>query len=189
VVNVTDPDRLAPPSELANLTLEELLEVLTSAKPLHVAMVSILRKRELRPSAVQGAALLLDPHRKVDTRNFLLQRVRYVSRALEGMRERLERPAFTEDALRWRLHGPVGPMALAQRLVESEGQSASFMIAEVALTVRQADLRELESILGRATVREAISAVIEQLERFARERPAPPNLSRYVQDCFIEVGR
>jgi hypothetical protein len=80
-------------------------------------------------------------------------------------------------------------MALAQRLVESEGQSASFMIAEVALTVRQADLRELESILGRATVREAISAVIEQLERFARERPAPPNLSRYVQDCFIEVGR
>jgi len=185
VVNVTDPALLAPPSELMHLTLEELIEVLTSARPLHAAVSAVLKRREAIAKLSRGP--IVDPHKKVDTRNFLLRRVRMVSRALEGLRERLERPAFTEDALAWRLHGPVGPLALARRLAESEGQGAAFMIAEVALTIRQAELRALEASLGREAVRRAVTEVLLQLEAMAAAHPSPPNLAHYVTECFEAV--
>ena len=131
----------------------------------------------------------MDPHKKVDVRNFLLQRVRLVSRALEGMRERLERPAFTLDALEWRLKGPIGPIALAERLAAQEGEGAAFMIAEVALTLRHADTKALEASLGRSVVKAAFRDAIEHLARMAAKKPAPSNLSSYVSECFEEARR
>jgi len=182
VVNVSDGALLPPPSELMHLTLEELLEVLTSARPLHVAVGAVLDRRDSQ--ATSRAEVVVDPHRKVDTTNFLVRRVRRVSQALEGMRERLERPAFTRDALAWRLHGPVGPLILARKLAEHEGQGAAFMIAEVALTLRHADLSSLERSLGREYVRASVDEVLAKLAELAAAHPAPENLSRYVGECF-----
>lgn len=185
VVNVADPSQLPPPSELGSLTLEELLQVLTSARPLHQSVARVLDERERRSAA--SLDTVLDPHKKVDTRNFLLRRVRRVSQALEGLRERLERPAWSIEALRWRLHGPVGPLRLARQLAEGEGQGAAFMIAEVALTLKHTDFRVIEAALGRATVRAERDAVLRELEAQASACGAPDNLATYVRTCFEEV--
>lgn len=185
VVNVTDQGRLPPPEELAQLTLEELLEVLTSARPLHEAVKAVLDRKSIVPAP--GKEVVVDPHRKVDTSNFLLRRVRRLSHALEGLHERLQRPVFTRDALRWRLHGPFGPLALARRLADNEGQGAAFMIAEVALTVRHVDLVPLEQALGREHLRGEIDGVLAELEALAARHPSPPNLAAYVERCFAEV--
>ena len=122
IVNVTDGSRLPPPEELRDLPLQVLLEILSSARPLHEALA-----RAKHQSGAAGPTLRdLDPLRRVDTSQYLLKRVKRVSTALEGLGVRLGRPAFSLDALRWRLEGPVGPLALARRLCQEEPRAAAF---------------------------------------------------------------
>jgi hypothetical protein len=75
-VNVLSGDSLPPPEELKDLPLDVLIDVLTSAKPLHIALGRWLkRKRAVGPAA---DVIALDPHKRVDTSAFLLQRTRRV---------------------------------------------------------------------------------------------------------------
>lgn len=190
VVNVTDSSLLPPPSELRDLRLDELLDILTSARPLHEAVAQVLKRRAQQGRATaDDDSSTFDPHRKVDTRNFLLRRMKRVALGLEGLRERLERPAFHIDALRWRLHGPIGPAALARRLIEQERQAAAFMLAEVALTVRRADWSLVEAGVGRDACRAEVRNVISQLRDYSEALTAPANLAGYVRDAFAEVSR
>jgi hypothetical protein len=112
--------------------------------------------------------------------------MRRLAAALEGLRDRLERPAFNPDALRWRLHGPVGPLALARQVSEEEGEGAAFMIAEVAMTVYRADWSAAERTLGPGPVRQEVATLLADLRALARAKPAPANLSGYVRACFEE---
>ncbi|MFN8626514.1 MAG: hypothetical protein U0587_11125 [Candidatus Binatia bacterium] len=188
VVNVTDSSLLPPPDELRELDLDELLEILTSARPLHEAIAHLRRRKEREAARKKpDQAQVIDPHAKVDTRNFLLKRMKRVASALEGLRERLERPAFHIDALRWRLHGPVGPLALARRLVEQEPDAAAFMLAEVALTVRRADWKHVEAGMGRDACRAEVRQVVDQLREFAEALTPPPNLADYVGQALTEA--
>jgi hypothetical protein len=187
VVNVTDTARLPPPEELRNLSLEELVEILSSARPLHEVLGR--RSRRLNGNGDQPVAVVFDPHKRVDTRNYLLRRVRRISVALEGLRQRLERPAYDIEGLRWRLHGPIGPAALARKLAEEEGEGAGFMIAEVAMTVKMADWLRAEEVLGTKAVRAEVRRVIKELQGLADRRQAPPNLTDYVRESFVRVQR
>ena len=190
VVNVTDCAYLPPPEELRALALDELLEILTSARPLHEVVDRVLRRRERQKLASRlRLDIELDPHRKVDTRNFLLRRMRRVSAGLEGLRERLERPAYHVDALRWRLHGPVGPLILARKLAEQEPEAAAFMLAEVALTVRRANWSRVDSLVGSDIVKDEVANVLEELHTMANTLAAPANLAGYVQEAFEEIRR
>jgi hypothetical protein len=93
---------------------EVLIEILTSARPLHQALQRRLQRKQDRQQHEEVPAL--DPHKRVDTSGFLLQRTRRVSDALRALRQRLERPVVSEQALAWRLRGPVGVLALAQAI-------------------------------------------------------------------------
>jgi hypothetical protein len=188
VVNVTDGSKLPPPDELRDLALEVLVEILTSALPLHEAWRRAIRKHP-RTGGDPRIDVEVDPHRKVDTRNFLLRRVRRISDALEGMRVRLERPAYHLEGFRWRLHGPVGPAALARRLAKEEKDGAAFMIAEVALTISRTDWSASEKLLGQEFVRREVDAVIAELTELSRAQPAPSNLECYVRDTLAAVKR
>jgi hypothetical protein len=185
VVNVANTESLPPPEELRALPLDDLLDLLTSARPYHEVLAQIWRRREERSAA--DSAVILNPHKRVDTRNFVIQRMKRIAAALEGLRERLERPVFTLEALLWRLRGPLGPLALAKRLAEEEGDGAAFMIAEVALAVHDAQI-EASGDLGRVDAPREKRAVLEQLGRLAAERGVPPNLEDYVRRTFSELS-
>ncbi len=165
-VNVQSSLALPPPSELKDLPLEVLIEILTSAVPLY----QIIDKWRERLTRQAGAAIAteLDPHRRVDTSGFLLQRTRRVSWALNALRERLEQPLSSEQALHWRLRGPVGVQALA-KAIGREAKSITerqFLLAELTLELHRVQLPpEAPSSLPTATIRAAIREVIVELRQ------------------------
>ena len=114
-VNVTDPGELPPPAELRTLSVELLLRVLASTRPLHEAMAYELDRQErIRQGDLPPD---LDPLKRYSNVGQLLGRARRVSAALEGMRRRLELPVASLETLRWRLFGPIGPQAIARLLL------------------------------------------------------------------------
>lgn len=184
IVNVADMSSLPPPDELGSLSLAELMEILTSARPLHEVVTRILERREKKSTA--GAEVEIDPHKKVDTSQFLLRRMRRVAQALEGMRERLQQPVGSTEALRWRLRGPIGPIALANRLAEEDPDGAAFMIAEVAATLRGVSWRPVGS-LGASDIKVDLDQTVRALHELATKAPAPTNLAKYVKTSFEEL--
>src|SRR5690606_25314209 len=108
---------------------------------------------------------LIDPHKKVDTTQFLLQRTRRVSWGLAALRQRLERPVTTEECLEWRLRGPVGVKAVAQAILggaHSEEEEV-FLISELALDLARVKPQSFPGCLPPERVREALDALIKEL--------------------------
>lgn len=193
-VSVESSLSLPPPNELKNLPLELLIEVLTSSKPLHQVLAKLIeRQSEAAESEVSSE---LDPHRKVDTSGFLLQRTRRVSWALTELRKRMERPVASEQALNWRLRGPVGVKALADA-IGREAKSATekaFLIAELCLELHRVQpTTEDEKCLPVKKVRAAIHEVIGELQPIACESlnvettTKNETLAKYVESVFAKV--
>jgi len=186
VVNVTDTALLAPPDELRNLTLEDLLAVLTTSRPIHWALDERLAAR-----AESGGAPppVVDPLKKVDSSQFLMRRMRRLARALEGLRERLELPLASVEGLRWRLQGPLGPIALGRALQAESGEGGPFFIAEVSST-----LQDIEWQTGGAIRRDDLVAEVaiaqQQLKALALEHAAatPANLRDYVTEQLARIA-
>jgi len=183
IVNAADMSALPPLEELGNLSLAELMEILSSARPLHEVVSGILKRREKRSA---GDKIETDPHRKVDTSQFLLQRMRRVARALEGMRKRLEQPVGSADALHWRLQGPIGPIALAKRLAAEDPAGAAFMISEVAATLRDVAWQRGGSLQAK-DIKASAAHTIQALRQLAADIPVADNLARYVAATFEEL--
>jgi hypothetical protein len=179
VVNVTELGLLPPPSELAQLNLEDLIAILTSARPIHWLLAERLTARENGGEAINIEAI--DPHQKVDTSRFLMRRMRRLARALEGLRNRLESPVATIDGLRWRLQGPFGPVALAKAVLSKGGSGAPFFIAEIAGTVRQLQWQP-GSTISALERNQLVTETLRELRRLALldSCAMPGNLRDYV---------
>ncbi len=193
LVNVIDPESLPPAEELRTLTLEELIEVLASTRPLHEAVTRVLRKR-LGRNGRNVTDVQLDPHKRINTETFLLHRTKRVALALERLRERLERPVLTEDALAWRLRGPVGARALAEAF-QRDGRTPAekrFFLAELALTLSR--VRAAQAALGglpARVIRKQLRASIADVESRAIGTADGDSsvLDRYVSAAFEEARR
>jgi hypothetical protein len=194
-VNVTDPEKLPPPAELRTLSVDLLLRVLASTRPLHDAIAHELERRK----AIRRGELPpeLDPLKRYSNVGQLLGRARRISAALEGVRRRLELPVASLETLRWRLFGPVGPRAIATGLLREaeEGREGyvrgepAFILAELALTIDRADwsstLRHVDQRKGRAEFRRLLRELAELRDDF----PTDPSLTQYLDDAFAKVSR
>ncbi|MEB2314828.1 MAG: hypothetical protein OZ919_01900 [Xanthomonadaceae bacterium] len=169
-VNVRSASALPPPEELRGLTLAALLELLSSARPLHETIRCWLRRQPDdddpdEPDDPQGPALV-DPHKKVDTSSFLMRRVQRACGALQHLRERLAEPVLSESALVWRLDGPVGARAVVSAI---ERQCDPEMPDEWAFL-----LCELTQELEGMRLKDAMGGVVEpamqaRLDTFVKE--------------------
>lgn len=182
-VNVHDTSELPPPDELRSLRLEELIEVLTSSDRMYQTVARLLLRRNKQQMLDEVET---DPHKRVDTRNYLLRRVKRFSQALEGLRERLQRPAYAVESLRWRLFGPLGATELARRTAAEQGEGAAFMIVEIAQVVAEANL-SAQAELTAADIRVERQRALGELATLARQLGAPENLRRYVNDVLEEI--
>lgn len=124
-INIIDQHCLPPPDELKNLPLDILAQIITSASPLH----HILRKylSRIRKKAVDQKSLI-DPHERVDTSTFLLQKTRKYSFAINTVKSKLEQLCATVASIEWRLYGPVGLRALVDAMVKEAGDNNSEAI-------------------------------------------------------------
>ncbi len=190
-VNVVDPSALPPPEALRNLTLAELIEVLASTRPMHAAVTQVLTKRMIRGQN----EFQLDPHKRINTETFLLMRAKRVAAALERLRERLERPVLTSEALQWRLYGPVGPMALAEAFIREASLPGEelFFLAELALALRRVRAEKAaQGGLPEEAIRQCIAELIERIEQMALSNPIETEaaaLNAYVAEAFREARR
>lgn len=191
-VNVSNPGALAPPEALRDLTLEELLEILSSTRPLPDAVVHVLQKRIKAPRA----EIELDPLKRRDSQAFLLRRTKRVAVALERLRDRLERPALTTDAFEWRLHGAIGPMTLADAFLREATLpgEAKFYLAELALALKRVKPeRPAAGGLSVTRISKLLASAVRDLASRALVLPSMPDtamLDEYAREAFGEaVGR
>ena len=115
---IEDVSHLPPPEELASMKLEDLLRVFADNMSMRTILERLAKSSADVPDEKSSSNLPeSDPHKRVDTSAFVLQRTRRFSYAMEGLKRRLSRPFFTQKQLDWHLSGPIGPLALAQALI------------------------------------------------------------------------
>jgi hypothetical protein len=184
-INVSDVSLLVPPKELRNLALEDLILVLTSARP----PFRVLADRAEVSDRAGSPSLAVDPHDKVDTSRFLLKRMRRLAKALEGLRARLERPVASLEGWRWRVQGPLGPVALARALKAESGHEAPFFVSEIAATLKT--VRWVAGVgISPAAIRQELEIANGLLRDLSLENvnDMPPNLSAYVREVFPDTA-
>ncbi len=190
-VNVASAASLPPPQELKNLPLEVLINILTSARPLHRAIKEYLKRKKRGDGGNGPGGVILDPHKRVDTSQFLLQKTRRVSWALNGLRERIERPVISEECMQWRLRGPVGVLALADALCQEarSDEEMAFLISELALELARAKPREALNCLPTKKVRKEIHNIVIELKNLIPfdQLSKQDKLKEYVDSVFSAI--
>ena len=188
-VNVQSGESLPPPQELRGLSLEVLIELLSSARPLHRVMAAYLRNESLENN--DESVSVVDPHKRVDTTGFVLQRTRRLSWALAAMRERVEQPASTKETLHWRLRGPVGVTALADAIAREakSDEESTFLLAELALELGRAKPQQAPGCIHLDDHLKEIQGVIEDLKQRVSTYgdSGPENLRQYVSSVLTAV--
>jgi hypothetical protein len=188
-VNLVEPTSLPPPDALRDLSLEEFIEILGSTRPLHEIVPRVLTRRGRKPKD----EVILDPHKRVNTETFLLRRARRIAGLLERLRERLERPVLSVEALEWRLSGPVGPQALAAAIRKDtrSPEEACFFLAELALALKRVRAAEpARGGLAVEVIQDRLRACIHDIGQTAASFRRPGSaVDRYVEAAFEEAGR
>ena len=170
---IEDVSHLPPPEELASMTLEDLLRVFTDNMSMRTMLERLAKRSADVPDEKSSSNLPeLDPHKRVDTSAFMLQRTRRFSYAMEGLKRRLSRPFFTQKQLHWHLTGPIGPLALAKALIHEHpvADEVGFLLAELALELSEVQVQGQEGALPASTVREAFNKVLKELKRHVPKR-------------------
>jgi len=192
-VNVDRPASLPPPDELKDLPLDALISILTTARPLHQAMRVWLNREGQAGDSFERFVDPHDPHRRVDTSAFLLQRTRRVSWALSALRKKLERPVVTEESLEWRLHGPIGVEAVAKAISKeaSSDEERAFLLTELALELARVRPRTAPGFLPSNKVKDKIDNVIVELREqvIKSSTKATKSMKAYIQEAIKEIAQ
>lgn len=171
------------------------MAILGSGRPLHEAVLE--QKRRTVEEAFQQACEAspeIDPHRRIRTETFLLQRTRRVAKAIDRLVEILARLVVHKDALSWRLRGPVGPLALARALkaaAQSPGE-ACFLLTEIVLAMRRVNVAKIAVGITEEEVRGEMNSVRGEIEGLVRDAlqangTVPPALKEYVSTALDEA--
>ena len=144
-LNVKNYNCLTPPAHLKELPLHILLQILTSAKPLHIILKRFFKDLNKPEDDEYEGDQITDPHKRVDTSGFLLQRTSKISYAYNSIKERLSLPTGTINSLHWKLYGPVGLQALVNA-IRNDHMSGGMKIPEERLFFLSELLLELSTI-------------------------------------------
>ena len=188
-VQLRDSASLPPPEELRNLPLDLLVQILSSARPLH-QFVQTMKKNQQKKSDFEQNTIV-DPHKKVDVSTFILQRTRRVSWALEALRNRLEMPIVSEAQLNWRLKGPIGVHAFVKAIIgETNDLERHFLLSEIALELSRVSPMSFCGGLDRNIIAAEINKLISELQQEIEKNIDSASLSMklYSQKVFRTIG-
>ena len=139
----------------------------------------------------------LDPLLRFDDPRSLLREGRALSAALLNMQRQLTRPTPTVDAMKARLARPLGPTALATKIVESVTAQADskagglFKLGELALAVGRADwatclsrLSPHDAALARLAIDQSLDEIGDQLALLVT---GPEDITEYARRAVKEA--
>lgn len=166
-VNISDPSILPSPDELNNLSIEDLMYILSGQGSLHESMRNILKKRLKNESSDCKADTdaILDPHKSVITNDYLIPRTRRISRVFVALRRRLESPVATIESLEWRLNGPIGLNAVISALEKhaSSNNELSFLMAELVMEINRISYNPTEKSIDKELYNSSINKVLHTI--------------------------
>jgi hypothetical protein len=193
-VNVTTADALPAPEELQGLSLAALLDLLSSARPLHEALRAWLRRQpDDDDSDVEQATELIDPHAKVDTSGFLVKRVQRACWAMRSLRARLEQPVLSASAMAWRIKGPVGAYAMLEAMCRQCDATLpdewAFLLCELWREMAQVRLQAGGGCAPAPEIQVMMTAFLDDLQgRLTLALPSCSGAMRaYVDDALKET--
>lgn len=119
-VNVENEHELPLASEIDSISVHDLIYIL-AAHDYSMAIRAWARRQnghlEDENNLEDAVPVELDPLRRFRLQDTFLHRIRTRARMLAGVRHNLQRPAWTEKALQWRLEGIIGIKSLADKLM------------------------------------------------------------------------
>ncbi|MCO5143896.1 MAG: phospholipase D-like domain-containing protein [Oligoflexia bacterium] len=129
-VSIESQDEIPAPDYLKNLSLEDLVSLLSSNLPLQKALQKFLRKKNQEQNSYEE---IVNPHDRVDTSKFILQRTRQFGWAISALKRQIENNPNTIEQLRWRLSGPVGVFAIKDAVLRffPDSEERTFFLAEI----------------------------------------------------------
>jgi hypothetical protein len=137
-INVECPEDLPAPPEIQSMSADDLLRILAASDPgaaLRAWTKRLHRSEDGFDEDLDSAEPAdLDPLRAYSLANTFLHRVRNRARIFARLRQNLERPARTKQALPWRLEGFIGVKALAERLC-AEAMTSTTNTEEALLSL------------------------------------------------------
>ena len=155
-LNVEDAQQLPPPAELSEMSADDMLLILAASDPGAAFRVWTKRGRKDETFDDELDAAIptdLDPLRRYDLRSTFLHRIRSRARVLAQLRQNLQRPAWSVQALRWRLEGFIGIKPLAERLsqdvaaADGRGDEAVLTLADFLIVLREVEYAPVEGAL------------------------------------------
>lgn len=194
IVNIANLSILPPPEELQDLSIDSLIEILSSQGSLRDVMRRILR-RKAKHLVNENNKLLdeLDPHKRIDTSRYLIPRTRRISRALVGLRSRIERPVATEEALKWRLYGPIGVRAVTRALrkhADGNDDEFAFLMIELALDLARVSYSDSNNTLSAEIfyryIRKMLKEIVPDIKQASSG--ASPMIKSYCTDALTEIN-
>lgn len=177
------------PDLLSGLTLDDIADLLLVKGDFDRMIARLIKKRNSERN--KKTYLENDPHKRVNTTAFLIQRTRRVTGALRALRSKLEQPVMTMESLSFRLRGPLGVNALAKAIVK-EGRSEEekwFLLTELLLELSRVRPQEYPGSLDVNIVKQSILEVRRELESQVRENKARlgKSMEQYVATVLLEL--
>ncbi len=197
-VNVEDPAELPAPRELEGMTAEDLLYLLAASDVSAAFRVLAGSKGTAEPAGAEeldeATPPDLDPLRRYRLEDTFLHRIRQQARLLQGVREGLERPVWSERALEWRLTGMIGIEQLVRRMageLHEDGNDASetaLRLADLFLTLSEVHYREAEGALSKQRFEARYKRFLRSITwEVDREIHSTPGLSAEVRRFWRRV--
>jgi hypothetical protein len=195
-INVLRAQVLPAPEELQGLSLAALLELLSSARPLHEAIRGWLRRQPDDDDAdVDETIEVIDPHAKVDTSRFLVKRVQRCCWAMQQLRSRLEQPVPSLPAMGWRLDGPVGARAVLAAMKREADPALPdewvFLLCEFFREMSKVRLRGLDGKAAPSEMRRMLESFVAEVRAGLDQAllPASPAMQAFVVDALRGFAR
>ena len=171
-LNVENPSALPPPSQLDQMSADDMLWIIAAVDP--SAAFRAWAKRQ-QPSDLFNADLDsatpidLDPLRRYDLQATFLHRIRHRARILAQLRSNLQRPVWSQQALEWRLRGLIGVEPLGDRLVREIANSngttdeALLTLADFLIVLREVDYQPSDGCLPKAEFERVFRLFLREL--------------------------
>jgi HKD family nuclease len=161
-VSIESQDAIPAPDYLRNLSLEDLVSLLSSNLPLQKALQRFLRKKKEEAGKLEAA---IDPHDRVDTSKFILQRTRQFGWAISALKRQIENNPSTVEQLKWRLSGPVGVFAVKDAILRffPDPEERTFFLAEMIGELYRLKIPATKT-LKKNEINDEVSKVITELE-------------------------
>ena len=201
-LNVEDARQLPSPAAIDKMSADDMLLILAASDPSAAFRAWAKRQQpnESFDDELDSAMPVdLDPLRRYDLHATFLHRIRRRARVLARLRENLQRPAWSQQALEWRLRGLIGIEPLAMRLLrdlaaaDGKVDESMLTLTDFVIVLREVAYQQVDGALGKAEFNRTYFAFLRELvdkldAEIGPHRPRMPKdlmgfWNRVVQRC------